>query len=578
MLLIFKEVIKALSLMKKKVWLYLSVLILDSITDSFCYNIAIAFIMKDMLNAIIANDRDLFLRAMYLGAGSLAVGVILVPIFKYIWNKITAETIVEIKENIFDNLSKLPISYFEKHHSGEIITLVTHNVAKIENLYNNNLLMLIFAITHGSLAIGSMLLLDWKIAMIILPLGGVSILINKRFIKPIRNLSEKILAKFNLKNQQLTNILASIKISKMFDLDKELYDVYANKNADLSELTVKRAKIMGFMDAINYVYEKFRYVLIILIGIILVMRGITNIGVIIAMVSLQTYASYMFVNIGNFITDTQDSLVGVNKILELLNEPKEELNVEDWPIEIIDDRVALKIENLSFQYEENKKVLVDLNLTVKKGEKIALIGASGSGKSTISKLILNLYNIKDGNIFIHGNNIKDLNLRRLREMVSYVSQDAYLFNGTIEENIRCGNLNSTREEIIEAAKAAKAYDFIMEQLNQFETIVGEKAINLSGGQKQRLAIARALLKNAPILILDEATSSLDSKTEDEVKEALNKLMENKTVIIITHRLLLIENMDTIYVLDNGRIVEKGNHKQLISNNGVYKNMSALQAG
>lgn len=564
--------------MKKKVWLYLSVLILDSITDSFCYNIAIAFIMKDMLNAIIANDRDLFLRAMYLGAGSLAVGVILVPIFKYIWNKITAETIVEIKENIFDNLSKLPISYFEKHHSGEIITLVTHNVAKIENLYNNNLLMLIFAITHGSLAIGSMLLLDWKIAMIILPLGGVSILINKRFIKPIRNLSEKILAKFNLKNQQLTNILASIKISKMFDLDKELYDVYANKNADLSELTVKRAKIMGFMDAINYVYEKFRYVLIILIGIILVMRGITNIGVIIAMVSLQTYASYMFVNIGNFITDTQDSLVGVNKILELLNEPKEELNVEDWPIEIIDDRVALKIENLSFQYEENKKVLVDLNLTVKKGEKIALIGASGSGKSTISKLILNLYNIKDGNIFIHGNNIKDLNLRRLREMVSYVSQDAYLFNGTIEENIRCGNLNSTREEIIEAAKAAKAYDFIMEQLNQFETIVGEKAINLSGGQKQRLAIARALLKNAPILILDEATSSLDSKTEDEVKEALNKLMENKTVIIITHRLLLIENMDTIYVLDNGRIVEKGNHKQLISNNGVYKNMSALQAG
>ncbi|MFD3156888.1 ABC transporter ATP-binding protein [Haloimpatiens sp. FM7330] len=570
-----KEVVKAMSLMKKKVWVYLSAVILDSITDSFCYNIAIAFIMKDMLNAIVYNNKALFIRAMYLGVGTLAVGVLLVPIFKYVWNKVSAETIVEIKEKIFRNLSKLPISYYEKHHSGEIITLVTNNITKIEALYNQNLVMLIFAIIHGSLAIGSMFFLDWKIAIIILPLCGVSIYINKKFIKPIRSLSEDIQDKFIFNNQQLTNILASMKISKMFNLDKELFDDYANKNEDMSVLTLKRVKVTGLMDSLNYIYDKFRYVIIILIGILLVVKGVTSIGTIIAMVSLQTYASYMFTNIGNFITDTQDSLVGANKIFDLLNEKKEDSVLENKNIEIIDKNIAIKMSKVNFQYELDKKVLTNFNLSIKNGEKIALIGSSGSGKSTISKLILNLYNIKDGKIFIYGNDIKNINLSKLREMISYVSQDAYLFNGTIEENIRCGNLNCSMDDIVEAAKEAKAYNFIMEQPDGFQTLVGEKAVNLSGGQKQRVAIARAFLKNSPILILDEATSSLDSKTEDEIKEALNLLMENKTVIMITHRLTSIENMDIIYVLDKGHIVEKGNHQQLILRNGLYKNMCEL---
>jgi subfamily B ATP-binding cassette protein MsbA len=236
---------------------------------------------------------------------------------------------------------------------------------------------------------------------------------------------------------------------------------------------------------------------------------------------------------------------------------------------------AIKIENLFFKYEE-KLVLNNVNLTINKGKKIALVGASGSGKSTLADLICRFYDVADGSIKIDDKDIRDITLESLREKIALVSQSTFLFNDSIAGNIAFGLPNVSEQQIIEAAKIANAHEFILQTPNAYDTIVGEGGVKLSGGQRQRITIARAVLKNAPILILDEATSALDSESEKLVQEALEKLMQNRTSIVIAHRLSTIKNADEIIVMSEGNIVERGDHDNLIQQNKIYKRLVDLQ--
>jgi ABC-type multidrug transport system fused ATPase/permease subunit len=326
------------------------------------------------------------------------------------------------------------------------------------------------------------------------------------------------------------------------------------------------------------------------LGLYVLMRGTVEIGTVWAITHLYGNASYMFGSVGDFMTEIQRALAGASRVFELL----------DWPVENVkavpfretsvptpeQERSMVSITDLAFSYEGDDKeddgddveVLREINMSAGRGQVAALVGPSGGGKSTIVKLLLGFYPVRDGQIVIDGKPIEAYSLPHLRSMMAYVSQDAYLFDGTIEENIRYGKPGASREQIVAAAQAANAHDFIVEQPDGYDLPVGERGAKLSGGQRQRIAIARALIKDAPILLLDEATSALDSESEQQVQDALGTLMEGRTTVAIAHRLSTVENADTIYVIDDGRVVEQGKHEELVGQGGLYTRLYELQFG
>jgi len=271
----------------------------------------------------------------------------------------------------------------------------------------------------------------------------------------------------------------------------------------------------------------------------------------------------------------QKGSASAKRVYEILDAENEIADVENpKQIKLLNNQIEFK--NLSFSYEK-QQVLKDINFTIGKGKMIALVGQSGSGKSTLADLLARFYDISQGEILIDNNNIKEIALHDLHALMGIVSQESILFNDTVFNNIRLGNINASKQEMIEAAKIANAHDFILETENGYSTNIGDRGDKLSGGQKQRLSIARAILKNPEILILDEATSALDTESEKLVQEALDKLMYSRTSLVIAHRLSTIQNADEILVLDKGCIIERGTHQQLIAQNGHYKKLSDLQS-
>jgi ATP-binding cassette, subfamily B, bacterial len=297
-------------------------------------------------------------------------------------------------------------------------------------------------------------------------------------------------------------------------------------------------------------------------------------GTMLAVINLLNGVVFMFTSLGNFIAQIQGSLGGANRVFELLDEPVEP---ERYVLKKTEDTAAMvELQDIGFSYNGTDRVLDGVSLSIGKGQMAALVGPSGGGKSTVLKMLLGYYPPQEGNIVVNAKSIGQYSLTELRDMMAYVPQDAYLFDGTVEENIWYGRPKATREEVIAAAEAANAHGFITELPEGYATKVGERGTRLSGGQKQRIAIARALLKNAPILLLDEATSALDSESEQLVQDALNRLMQGRTTIAVAHRLSTIRHADVIYVIEGGEVVEKGNHTELAEGEGLYNRLYELQ--
>jgi ATP-binding cassette subfamily B protein len=371
----------------------------------------------------------------------------------------------------------------------------------------------------------------------------------------------------------ITNILNL----KIFSANNKEYSSYSEVLDFNNKARLKSWNFSNLQLLVQGFFLAFLQISIIYISIKVWLLGKISTGTIVLvqiyMISLFDSLWNLSRSIGKVVTD----LSNAKEMIDILDKPLDILDPEN-PEELHEGKGEIEFKNVNFEYVEDNQVFSNLNLKIKAGEKVGLVGHSGSGKSTITKMLLRFVDVKDGEILIDGQNIKNVTQDDLRSKISYVPQEPILFHRSIGENIGYSKENATNEEIIESAKKAHAHEFISKLQNGYDTLVGERGIKLSGGERQRVAIARAMLKDAPILVLDEATSALDSISESYIKQALNTLMQGKTAIVIAHRLSTISKMDRIIVLDKGRIVEEGTHEELISKDGSYAKLWNYQTG
>ncbi|KQO21261.1 multidrug ABC transporter ATP-binding protein [Flavobacterium sp. Leaf82] len=491
----------------------------------------------------------------------------------------TENTLANLRLSLYTNLVKLPMTFFSQKRVGELNSRISADITQIQDTLTSTIAEFL---RQFILIIGGVILLateSFKLTLLMLavvPLVAVAAVIFGRFI---RKYSKQVQDQVAESQVIVEETMQGISIVKAFA--NEWYEVarYKGKISEVVKLAIKGGKYRGYFASFIIFCLFGAIVAVVWYGVRLSIAGEMSVGQLISFVLYSTFVGASFGGIAELYAQIQKAIGATERVFELLEETPEKINAvqNTTPLEKIKGNVSFK--NVAFSYPSRKEVQVlkDVNFTAEFGQKIAIVGPSGAGKSTISSLLLRFYDITSGEITVDGKNIYEYDLENLRGNMSIVPQDVILFGGTIKENIAYGKPDATNEEIILAAKQANAFNFVEGFPEKFETVVGERGVKLSGGQRQRIAIARALLKNPRILILDEATSSLDSESEKLVQEALEVLMEGRTSIIIAHRLSTIRNADKILVLDNGKITEEGTHQELITlENGTYKNLSNLQ--
>jgi ABC-type multidrug transport system fused ATPase/permease subunit len=521
-------------------------------------------------------------------ANRIAIGLMLILVLQsvfsyfriYLFVNFTENTLANLRLKLYTNIIKLPMSFFSQKQVGELNSRISNDISQISDLLATTIAEFLrqFILIIGSFILLATINIKLTLMMVsIVPLVGVAAVIFGKFI---RKYSKKIQDQVAESQTIVIESMQGISVVKAFA--NEWYEIirYKGKINEVVKTAIKGGQFRGFFASFIIVCLFGTIVAVVWYGVTLSIAGEITVGELFTFILYSSYVGASSGGIAELYSQIQKSIGATERVFELLDETPEKINSNEVPIiEKIRGEVTFK--NVAFTYPSRKEiqVLKDVNFTASFGQKIAIVGPSGAGKSTISSLLLRFYDIDNGQILIDGKNIYDYDLENLRGNMSIVPQDVILFGGTIRENIAYGKPNATEAEIMQAAKQANAYQFVEGFPEKFETIVGERGIKLSGGQRQRIAIARALLKNPSILILDEATSSLDSESEKLVQEALETLMKGRTSIIIAHRLSTIRNADIILVLNNGVISEQGTHQELLEiENGIYKNLSNLQFG
>jgi ATP-binding cassette, subfamily B, bacterial len=571
--LLGEEFLRSMSFMKSRIVPYMTGILGMSILSANIFVVE-SFMLKYLIDASVKKDMSMLTYGLTLIISGAFLIIIFIPIFQYMYNNCARKGHADVRRAVFEHRGKLPISYFEKNHSGSIVSRILNDTEKMSGLYTGRLRRLLFPFIYGSACAVPMFILDWRISIGLVVVNAISMYLNTFFSKPIRSLSKNIQETASTMTEDLLNILSGIQIIKLFHLEETIQKLYTKSNDKNIQYSLKRNKLSAILDSINFFLGSINTLGLLIVGALLVSISFTTFGTLFALLNLQRRLNQAFLDIGANIPFVNDALAGSSRIFEFLDEKPEP---ETYTmIKDIKSKYFIEMQNVNFGYEKKKNILNDFNLSVSQGETVALVGESGCGKSTIIKLLLGFYPPVSGNITIAGTSLGNMTLKDMRNKIAYVSQDSHIFCGTIKENIMFGNMDATEEEIINAAKAANAHDFIMEQPDGYKTNAGERGERLSGGQKQRIAIARAILKNAPVLLLDEATSALDSESETLVKEALDNLMKSRTTIVISHRLSTVEKSDMICVLNKGNIIEKGTHKELLLLNGEYKSLYEKQ--
>lgn len=494
---------------------------------------------------------------------------------EYMVAGIAQRVVFTLREKLFGKLQSLPIIFFDIHTHGEIMSRLSNDIDNVSTTISQSTVQFMASIVN---ILGSLVMMIY-----LSPLMTVASMITvpmvyflTRFIAKKTKLlfreQQKTLGKLN---GHIEESIAGIHVVKAFNNEEKVINEFKVQNDILRNVGVKAQIWSGFIMPLMNVINNFGFGVIAIFGGSLAVKGIISVGVIASFISYSKQFTRPLNELANTFNTLQSGIAGAERVFEILDEAEERKD-SDNAIVIDNIKGEVEFKDVTFEYTKGEPVLKDISFKVASGTNIALVGPTGAGKTTIVNLLTGFYEIDKGEILIDGINIKDYQKNSLRKIFGMVLQDTYLFSGTIKENIKYGNLEATDEDIIRAATLAMADDFINKLPQGYDTFLNEGGTNLSQGQKQLLAISRAILANPSILILDEATSSVDTRTELKIQEAMVKLMKNRTTFIIAHRLSTIKDADIIMVIDHGKIVEKGSHEELLEKQGHYYNLHRSQ--
>lgn len=505
--------------------------------------------------------------------------------FQILWRNLAQSLQHDLRIDTYAHVQNLELAYFEDQSTGGLIAILNDDVNQLERFLDigaNQIIQLVTtAVAIGTLFIVSAPTVAW---MVIMPMPLV-IWGSAQFQKRLAPKYTAVRDQVGLLNGQLANNLGGIATIKSFTAEAHEEKRIRNESDRYRE-TNKAAIVLSsaFVPVIRMVIVA-GFVLIMVYGGQLAIAGQVNIGVYSVLVFMSQRLLWPLTNLGNMLDLYQRAMASTSRIFSLLDtEPEIYDGAVEMPLARVEGRIEyqdVSFKYAGFQNEQTKHLPViidDLTLTVEAGQIAAFVGPTGSGKSTIIKLLLRFYDVSNGRILLDGVDVRDMKRTELRRAIGLVSQDVFLFHGTVFENIAYGDFNASYDAVVEAAKIAEAHDFIMDLPDGYDTVVGERGQKLSGGQRQRISIARAVLKNPPILILDEATSSVDNETEAAIQRSMERIAVGRTTIVIAHRLSTVRNADKIFVLENGRLKEQGQHNDLIARGGIYASLWRVQTG
>ncbi len=539
-------------------------------------NLFVPWILKDVIDKVLMN-KDIFL------LNTIAVTIVIVFFIRgicfyaqtYLMSYVGQKVIIDIREAVYRKLQFLSLGYFEKRQTGTIMSYVTNDVGALQGSIIESATDFV---TEMSILIGSLALmfnLHWKLSLLTLitmPLVAKAMDLFGKKLKRTSGIMQERAADITAVLQETISSVRVIKsfVREEYEIARFVKENYANFRAQM-----KNAQVMATLTPVIELIAAIGVTFLIWYGGFEVINGNLTAGALIAFLVYATNLANPIKRLSRIYGNIQKAMAAAERVFSVLDE-KTDIVEKDNATELKAVIGKVDFKAVTFKYNENEVILKDINLAVKAGQMVAIVGPSGAGKTTIVNLLPRFYDPVAGNIYIDDVNIADVTLASLREKIGIVPQETVLFNGSIYDNILYGDLTATTEEVMAAAKAANAHDFIMQMADQYQTQIGERGSKLSGGQRQRIAIARAILKNPRILILDEATSALDTESEKLVQDALDKLMVGRTSFVIAHRLSTILQADMIIVMEKGQIVEQGSHEELLKLDGLYSGLYKLQ--
>lgn len=533
--------VRLMKVLDERLVFYLCMILVMTMTNAI-YKIVSSYLLKDILDMAQRYDSTGLWQKVIV---NVLIGVLAMLVWRWStihYNIEAKRGIARLEKRVFSKAARLPMSYYENNHSGDFMSRLIYDTGKAGDIFGSRFRRLVAPAISVVVYFVPMCTLCWELSVSLLIVSIITFIVNGLYIEPMKKVGASLSKSNALLSQKLIDIISAVDLIKIFAASDRLCQDYYDENENYKKNTDKQNRLSGQLDGISFALEMSCNVIFLLLGVMFLSKGIVSLGSLAAVYTMYGAFNWHFLQLGRYMPEMTNSLMNAQRVFEFIDmeEEKERFNIDGTK-----SKAYIAMENIEFGYNEERKILNGASLEVFEGECVALVGESGKGKSTLLKLLLGFYEIQGGNISIAGKSYKDYTIEEIRDMIAYVPQEPYLYEVSIYDNIAYGKANATKEEIIAAAKAASAHDFIMALKDGYDTIPGERGNRLSGGEKQRISIARAILKNAPILILDEATSALDNESEQLVSEAINNLMDNRTTIMIAHRPATIARADRI---------------------------------